>query len=91
MTKFFVSFILGIVVAYIYEVFGRMIGINVFKRDALIISSYKLHHSLYGVLFLMLANINKSIFLTGFGLGIIVQHTFTDGFRFIQKIWEPKI
>ncbi len=86
MVNFLVSFVLGIVSAYLYESLAGAIGVNVFKKDALIVYGYKLHHSLYGVLFLALGYMNKSVFLAGFGLGIITQHTFTDGFRFIQKV-----
>lgn len=86
MIKFLLSFVLGIISAFLYESLARYIGVNMFKRDALIVSGYKLHHSLYGLLFLAFAYVNKSIFLAGFGLGVIAQHTLTDGFRFIQKV-----
>lgn len=84
--KLLISFMLGIICAYVYESLARIVGKNIFNKEALVIYGYKLHHSLYGVLFLVLAYVNRNVFLAGFGLGIIAQHTLTDGFRFIQKI-----
>lgn len=84
--KLFASFILGIVSAYLYEFIAGFIGRNIFNRYSLVVGGFKLHHSLYGVLFLILAYLNKNAYLAGFALGIIVQHTFTDGLKFIQRI-----
>jgi len=84
--KFIISFILGIISAFAYESLASLVGKNIFHKEALVINGYKLHHSLYGVLFLTLAYVNRNMFLAGFGLGIITQHTLTDGFRFIQKM-----
>ena len=86
LSVFVMSIILGIVAAFAYESLAGPIGVNIFKRDALIINGYKLHHSLYGILFLGIGYVNKNLFLAGFGVGIIIQHTFTDGFRFVQKM-----
>lgn len=86
LVKLLISFLLGIVAAYLYESLAGLVGKNIFNKEALIVNGYKLHHSLYGVLFLVLAYINKNTFFVGFGLGIIAQHTLTDGFRFIQKM-----
>ena len=80
------SFVLGVIAAFLYESLAGIIGKNIFNKEALMIYGYKLHHSLYGVLFLVLAYVNRNVFLAGFGLGIITQHTLTDGFRFIQKM-----
>ncbi len=68
-------------VAWLYE----FTAINLFHKTSLIILGYRLHHSLYGVLFIVLSLINKNVFLLGFGIGIIVQHTVSDGFRFLSK------
>ena len=84
--KLLISFVLGIISAYVYESLAGIVGNNIFNKEALVIYGYKLHHSLYGVLFLVLAYVNRNVFLAGFGFGIITQHTFTDGFRFIQKM-----
>ncbi len=86
MKIFFLSFILGILFAIVYESLALVVGINIFKKEALIISGYKLHHSLYGVFFLLISFVSKKYFFLGFGLGIIFQHTLTDGFRFIQRV-----
>lgn len=83
---FISSFVLGVILAFIYESLAGIIGKNIFNKEVLVVYGYKLHHSLYGVLFVVLAYVHKNVFLAGFGLGIIAQHTLTDGFRFIQKM-----
>lgn len=86
MIKVFFSFIFGIIFAFIYETIGGSIAKNIFNTTALVVYGYKLHHSLYGILFLSIYFINRKSFYLGFGLGIIFQHTITDGFRFMQKV-----
>lgn len=47
---------------------------------------YHIHHSMYGVLSFLLAPFTvHSLFLIGFGLGIIIEHTLTERFVFIEK------
>lgn len=86
MKNLFLSFVLGIITAFIYESLAKTVGINIFNKEALIVSGYKLHHSLYGVFFLLFSLVSQKYFFLGFGLGIIFQHTITDGFLFIQKV-----
>lgn len=86
MKQVFLSFILGIIAAFVYESLAKPIGVNIFKKEALIVSGYKLHHSLYGIFFLLFSLLSKKYFFLGFGLGIIFQHTITDGFFFVQKV-----
>lgn len=48
------------------------------------------HHSLFGLgafLFIpkFLGDLNKMFFITGFGLGVIVQHAIKEGLIFITK------
>lgn len=85
MIRFFMSLLLGFLFAYGWEFFCT----KIIKQTSLIILGYRLHHSIYGLLFLGLGYINKNVFLAGFGIGIIVQHTLTDGYRFIS--FESKI
>ena len=85
--NFIISFISGMVFAYIYEnlPFYKFTG-----RKALIISGYRLHHSLYGLLLILVAllnifSINNLILISG-GLGIIFEHYLTGGgLDFITK------
>ena len=84
MLKLIYSLILGFVCASIYEILSGIIARNVFGKDELVIGDYKLHHSLYGLFFLLLGYLNRRSFFLGFGIGIIIQHTFTDGFKFIE-------
>lgn len=77
------SFTLGFFVAWLYDV-SMM---RLFSGKGFIVLGYRLHHSLYGLLFFLLSLIQKKFFLFGFGLGIIAQHALTDGLWFITK--EP--
>lgn len=85
MLRFLTSLLLGFLAAYGWELFCS----RIIKQTSLIILGYRLHHSLYGLLFMGAGYISKNMFLAGFGIGIILQHTLTDGFRFISL--EPKI
>jgi len=86
MINFIISFILGVLSAFVYEFIARTIGINVFRKESLVIIGYKLHHSLYGLLSFILFGITQKSFFFGFGLGIIFQHAVTDGFFFVNKV-----
>lgn len=75
-----ISFVLGMTFAYIYEnlPFYKLTG-----KKALIISGYKLHHSLYGVLLILIAFLNifpiNNLILISTGFGIIFEHYLTGG------------
>lgn len=82
-----ISFISGMVFAYIYEnlPFYKFTG-----RKALIILEYRLHHSLYGLLLVLLAFLNilpiNNLILISAGLGIIFEHYLTGGgLNFVTK------
>lgn len=82
-----ISFILGMAFAYIYEnlPFHKFIG-----KKALIISGYRLHHSLYGLLLILIALLNifptNNLILISAGIGIIFEHYLTGGgLDFITK------
>ncbi|MFH0853130.1 MAG: hypothetical protein V1853_01880 [bacterium] len=74
----------GFVVGFIWETSTRKI-IHLAHRNG-----YHYHHSLFGlVAFLFIPkfwyDLNKALFIAGFGLGIIIQHTINEGFIFITK------
>lgn len=73
-------FTIGIILATSYE----LLALKVFKKQALIIFGHRLHHSLYGLLFIAVGYFVLTE-LTFLGCGIIAQHSFTDGFKFITK------
>ncbi len=82
-----IGFMAGMVFAYIYEnlPFYKFTG-----KKALIISGYRLHHSLYGLLLVLIAFMNISpinnLILISAGLGIIFEHYLTGGgLDFITK------
>ncbi len=74
-------FFVGFVAAWFYE----QIMLSVFGGNGLIVWNWRLHHSLYGLLFISLGVITRKTPLISFGVGIIAQHTLTDGFWFITK------
>lgn len=80
--------LLGTVVAYVYE---HLPFRKIFKKDALIIRGYRLHHSLYGIFLILVTfmlDIDPSvaIIIISSGVGIIFQHFLTGGgFDFITK------
>lgn len=85
---FSISLITGFFGAYLYELFAK----KVLRKDSFIVGGYRLHHSLYGLAGLFasiwLALVNQNLYsavLLGFSLGIITQHTITDGCSFISK------
>lgn len=78
---FLISSLFGIILAYAWEYFCT----KVIKKTSLIIYGYRLHHSLYGLLFVFIGFLNQNILLFGMGVGILIQHTTTDGFRFISR------
>ena len=82
-----ISFVLGIVFAYIYEnlPFYKFTG-----KKALIVSGYRLHHSLYGLLLIIISLLNifpiSNLLLISAGVGIIFEHYLTGGgLDFITK------
>jgi hypothetical protein len=75
------SLILGMPLAAFYE----YLMLKIPGKKGLIIKGYRLHHSIYGLIFITMGLALQSIFCIGLGLGILIQHTLTDGFRFISK------
>ena len=82
-----ISFISGIVFAYIYE---NLPFYKFTNKKALIIYGYRLHHSLYGIVLILIAPLNifptNNLLLISVGAGIIFEHYLTGGgFDFITK------
>lgn len=82
-----ISFVLGIVFAYVYE---NLPFYKLTDKKALIISAYKLHHSLYGILLILVALLNifpiNNLILISAGVGVIFEHYLTGGrLDFITK------
>ena len=77
--EWFLFLILGYIFAIAYE---RLV-VRIFKKDQLIVNGNRLHHSLLGVFSIALSA--RFPYLLPFGVGIIAQHTFTDGFHFLTK------
>lgn len=77
----FLSCISGIILAYLWE----YICIHLIKKTSFIIRGFRFHHSIYGLIFIASGIVFRNATILGIGLGIIVQHTITDGFRFVSK------
>ncbi len=80
--------LIGIASGYIYEFIMSKVG-RLSNKSKVVISKYKLHHSLYGLIFILigLSTLTQySIPLLALGVGIIIQHSLSgDGFVFITK------
>jgi len=63
----------------------EFVALNIFRKEKFLISGYRLHHSLYGLLFIIIGFMLPATFMIFLGCGIVLQHTVTDGFRFISK------
>ena len=83
----FLGIIFGCIFAFIYETIMPMIT----RKESLVIKGYKLHHSLYGMLLIVISiifeyELSLKVFLFFFGTGIIVVHYITGGgFDFVTK------
>lgn len=75
------SILLGYILAHVYEKVATVVS----RNRPLVVNGYRLHHSLYGVLCIGLGYWSQQPLLYGIAIGIIIQHTLTDGFRFISK------
>jgi len=76
-----ISIIVGYVLAHVYE----KVAVVVSRNRPLVVCGYRLHHSLYGILLVGLGYWYQQPLVYGVAIGIIMQHTITDGFRFISK------
>ena len=79
--NFFFWILCGIIGATLYEHFVP----RIFKKEALIIVGHRLHHSLYGLVAIIFGAALQNNALFAMGIGIVIQHTATDGFRFFSK------
>ena len=83
-----IFFVLGYISAVVYEFLMKKVGGETKPTKGLIIGGYLLHHSIYGLLFILAAVFipSRRLQLIAFGVGIITQHYFTgDGLVFITK------
>jgi hypothetical protein len=78
---FLFSTLLGYILAYGWEYFC----IKIIKKTSLLILGYRLHHSIIGLIIILLGMVSNSLYVIGIGVGVIMQHTITDGFRFVSK------
>lgn len=81
MLTLLISSIAGFIFASYWEYFCA----RIIKRTSFILFGWRLHHSLYGILFIAIGFSVRNMSLIGIGIGVLIQHTITDGFRFISK------
>lgn len=72
---------LGILLAFGWE----YVCTHIIKKTSFILFGWRLHHSLFGLMFIFLGFLTQNIILIGVGVGILIQHIATDGFRFMSK------
>lgn len=92
---FLIGFLLGIIATWLFEVVlktNKKLK-NRYYRHHEILFGYHVHHSLYGILFIIISIIlffqnqkQAALFWLAFGIGIIILHTISSGrFVFIEK------
>ena len=81
-----ITSIFGFFLAYGWERFCE----RIIKVKAMIVFGYRLHHSLYGLAFIIIVFVFQTIIPIGLGIGIIIQHTITDGLRFVSEETKSK-
>ncbi len=90
--RIFCFAIIGYVATSFYEYGAKKIGRAAFHTETLVLFGYRLHHSIYGlcalafsILLFFTARLTASYVLLGLSIGILAQHSVTDGFRFLSK------
>lgn len=77
--------LLGLIITYAFQ--EIKILLRILKQHTLIISGYHIHHSVLGVILILIALIFIRPFLIGLGLGIIIAHTISNKeFLLIEKM-----
>lgn len=80
------GFAAGIIFSLIYEAGYEIISKYRGKPNLVIFGNYHLHHSLYGVILIVLFFFLFNFYLLGAGISIIARHTATEGkFSFVEK------
>ena len=70
--------IVGILSGYFYEFCCKFVERKLKKGTSLKIKGFYIHHSIYGVIIILIYLIIRMHFLLGLGLGIIIAHTFIE-------------
>lgn len=83
-THSLLGFLSGFAFAFLWEITTPGIGYLAHQ------GGYHFHHSLFGLLAFLFVplfrnDFNKTLFIAGFGLGVILQHTIKEGFVFVTK------
>jgi hypothetical protein len=83
---FIIGLPVGFIATVIYEQGFRLVS-KVRKREPIVrLGKFHLHHSLYGLLFIVCSFFTGSLLLSGIGLGVIFEHTVTEKkFVFIDR------
>ena len=86
--KIIIGVIAGIIFTIIYEfIHGFITKQRKGNMPLLIIKGLHIHHSIIGVILVILDLFLRTYFLLGFGLGIIIWHTISERrFVFVEKI-----
>lgn len=82
MLNLLLGLLLGLIITYLLQ------KRKFLKKNTLIISGYHIHHSVLGVLLILIGLIlSTNYFLIGIGIGIIIAHTIANKeLLFINKI-----
>jgi hypothetical protein len=86
--------ILTLTIPILSYYFTQLITLSAFKIQRNIIKltplkEYHIHHSMVGLIIMLCANLTDivwhQVLLVGFGLGMFIHHTVTEGLIFITK------
>ena len=76
------NFILGLIIGYvfiiIYEQAYKILK-NKIKRDPIVrFKNHHLHHSIYGLILIIIWILYPNFIILGAGIGIIIRHSFKE-------------
>jgi hypothetical protein len=68
----------GVLIGSIYELGYRIIARRLKRGPILKIKGFRIHHSLFGLIIILVSLVISKYFLLALGLGIIVQHILVE-------------
>ena len=68
----------GVLIGSIYELGYRIIARRLKTGPVLKIKGFRIHHSLFGLIIILVSLVIREYFLLALGLGIIVQHILVE-------------
>jgi len=73
-----VGLLAGILIGFIYELGYRITARRLKRWLVLRIKGFRIHHSLFGLIIILISLVIREYFLLALGLGIIAQHILVE-------------